>query len=256
MSDDVLVREGVLSMDALERLAAADRDLEFMGRIFVFMTFLMVTYAVALTVVTRALPPGTTASAITIPLSFAWGGALYALMRHSHLPFAVFGLTLRGWRPVVREALVWTALICAATTILKLVLIGTNGAYAHERLFNLTGLLEPNPSPAHLRTSLAIGIIYLAVAPLQEFIARAGLQTALRRCLSGRWSTIVSIVASNAMFACAHLHLSVGFAIVAFFPGLLWGALFHRQRHIVGVSVSHVLCGWFAFFVVGFEPWY
>ncbi len=28
MSDDVLVREGVLSMDALERLAAADRDLE------------------------------------------------------------------------------------------------------------------------------------------------------------------------------------------------------------------------------------
>jgi CRP/FNR family cyclic AMP-dependent transcriptional regulator len=256
MSDDVLVREGVLSMDALERLAAADRDLEFMGRIFVFMTFLMVTYAVALTVVTRALPPGTTASAITIPLSFAWGGALYALMRHSHLPFAVFGLTLRGWRPVVREALVWTALICAATTILKLVLIGTNGAYAHERLFNLTGLLEPNPSPAHLRTSLAIGIIYLAVAPLQEFIARAGLQTALRRCLSGRWATIVSIVASNAMFACAHLHLSVGFAIVAFFPGLLWGALFHRQRHIVGVSVSHVLCGWFAFFVVGFEPWY
>jgi CRP-like cAMP-binding protein len=284
---------GVLSMEALQRLAADDRRLErqvlrnctnelsrrlrltneatvaameqqlelertraLMGRIVVFMVFLMVTYAFVLKAITTVLPPGTSASATTIPLSFVWGGALYALMRRSHLPCAVFGLTLRGWRPVVREALVWTAMICAGTTILKLALIGTTASFAHERLFDLTGLLDPHPSLAHLRTSLLIGIVYAAVGPLQEFIARSGLQTALRRCLVGRWATVVSIVASNAMFACAHLHLSVSFAIVSFFPGLVWGALFYRQRHIVGVSVSHVLSGWFAFFVVGFEPWY
>jgi hypothetical protein len=284
---------GVISMDALEQLAAEDRDIErqmlrnlanelsrrlrltneatvaameqqlelertraLMGRVFVFMCFLMVTYAFVLKVITTILPPGTSASAITIPISFMWGGALYVLMRRSHLSFDVFGLTLRGWRPVVRQALVWTAMICAGTTILKLTLIGTNASFAHERVFNLTGLLDPHPSWAHLRTSLVIGLVYAAVGPLQEFIARSGLQTALQRCLVGRWATLVAIIVSNAMFACAHLHLSVSFAIAAFFPGLVWGTLFHRQRHIVGVSVSHVLCGWFAFFIVGFEPWY
>lgn len=284
---------GVLSMDALDQLAAEDRDIErqmlrnlvnelsrrlrvtneatvaaleqqlelertraLMGRVFVFMCFLMVTYAIVLKVITTILPPGTSASAITIPISFIWGGALYALMRRSHLPFDVFGLTLRGWRRVMPDALRWTAMICAATAILKLALIGTNASFAHERLFNLTGLLDPQPSWTHLRASLIIGIVYAAVGPLQEFIARSGLQTALQRCLVGRSAAVVAIIVSNAMFACAHLHLSVSFAIVAFFPGLLWGALFHRQRHIVGVAVSHVLCGWFAFFIVGFEPWY
>jgi hypothetical protein len=51
-------------------------------------------------------------------------------------------------------------------------------------------------------------------------------------------------------------NVSVSFAFVSFFPGLLWGALFARQKSIVGVSVSHILCGWFGFFVLGFEPWY
>ncbi len=66
----------------------------------------------------------------------------------------------------------------------------------------------------------------------------------------------IPIVVSNALFASAHLHLSVSFAFVAFLLGLLWGALFARQRNIVGVSVSHTLCGWFGFLVLGFEPWY
>ena len=61
---------------------------------------------------------------------------------------------------------------------------------------------------------------------------------------------------SNALFASAHLHLSLSFAILAFFPGLIWGALFARQQSLLGVCVSHLLCGWFAFLVLGFEPWY
>jgi membrane protease YdiL (CAAX protease family) len=68
--------------------------------------------------------------------------------------------------------------------------------------------------------------------------------------------TARAIVISNALFSSAHLHLSVSFALFAFFPGLLWGALFARQGNIVGVAASHILCGWFAFFVLGFEPWY
>ena len=106
------------------------------------------------------------------------------------------------------------------------------------------------------RSALLLAAGYAVTAPLQEFIVRAGLQTALERCLAGPASRVQSIVLSNALFASAHVHLSLNFALVAFFAGLLWGALFARQRQLVGVSVCHLLVGWFAFLVVGFEPWY
>ncbi len=34
------------------------------------------------------------------------------------------------------------------------------------------------------------------------------------------------------------------------------GVLYARQGNLGGVSVSHILCGWFVFLVLGFEPWY
>jgi membrane protease YdiL (CAAX protease family) len=63
-------------------------------------------------------------------------------------------------------------------------------------------------------------------------------------------------VLSSALCASAHVHLSLSFALVAFLAGLLWGGLFARQRQLVGASLCHLLMGWFAFLVVGFEPWY
>jgi CRP/FNR family transcriptional regulator, cyclic AMP receptor protein len=284
---------GVLPMDQLDRLAADDRDIErqmlrnvaselsrrlrftnettvtalerqlelertraMMGRFVVFMAFQMVTYTLALRLATDVLPANITPSALTVPLILAWSAGLLWLIKRSGLPFEVFGVTLRGWRPALREALRWTFLVCAAATVFKLVLIWTNPAFAGERLFNLSGVLDPRTSTSDLWAALALAVVYGVLAPIQEFIIRGGLQTSLQRCLVGPSATLRAVLVSNALFASAHFHLSLGFAVVVFFPGLLWGALFARQRNLVGVSLSHVLCGWFGFLVVGFEPWY
>jgi CRP/FNR family cyclic AMP-dependent transcriptional regulator len=103
---------------------------------------------------------------------------------------------------------------------------------------------------------LILAAVYAFTAPLQELTVRAGLQTAFQHFLIGRSASWQSIVLSNALFAAAHVHLSLSFALVAFFVGLLWGDLFARQRQLVGVSLCHLVVGWFAFLVVGFEPWY
>lgn len=241
---------------ALEQQLELERTRAIMGRLVVFMAFMMVTYTFILKLALDVLPANVTPSAITIPITFVYGGALYRLMRRSGQPFAFFGLTLGNLRPVLREALVWTAATCALATLFKLALIAWAPSFANQRLFNLSGLLDPWTTSSDLRLSLALAMAYAAVAPLQEFIVRAGLQTALQRCLVGSSATVRAIVVSNALFSSAHLHLSLSFAVFAFFPGLIWGALFARQRHIVGVSVSHILCGWFGFLVLGFEPWY
>lgn len=246
----------VVTVAALEQQLELERTRAIMGRFVVFMAFMMVTYTFILKLAVDVLPANVTPSAITIPITFVYGAALCDLMRRSRLPFGFFGLTLHHVRPVLREALVWTAVTCALATVFKLGLIWWTPSFADQRLFNLSGILDARTTWADLHTSLVLGILYAAVAPLQEFIVRAGLQTSLQQCLIGPSSTVRAIVVSNALFASAHLHLSVSFAFVAFVPGLLWGALFARQRNIVGVSVSHILCGWFGFLVLGFEPWY
>jgi CRP/FNR family cyclic AMP-dependent transcriptional regulator len=241
---------------ALEQQLELERTRAIMGRFVIFLAFMMVTYTFVLRIAIEVLPANLTPSAITVPIILVYSAALYGVMRRSGLPFAAFGLTLRNWRPALREALLWTVLTCALATLFKMGLIWGSASFADQRLFNLSGILDPRTSWLDLRASLVLAILYAAAAPLQEFIVRAGLQTSLQRCLVGPSVTARAIVVSNALFASAHLHLSVSFAIFAFFPGLLWGTLFARQRNIVGVSVSHILCGWFAFLVLGFEPWY
>jgi membrane protease YdiL (CAAX protease family) len=53
------------------------------------------------------------------------------------------------------------------------------------------------------------------------------------------------------MFSVNHLHMSFLFAALAFLPGIFWGILFNRQRHILGVTLSHFAIGAFVFFVLG-----
>lgn len=226
-------------------------------RLFVvFMCFVMVSYTFALPIAAKVLPAGLTSSVLTFPLTLLWFCAAWLLMRRSELPLAFFGVTTRGAWSSMPQTLVWTLAGCAGATLLKLVLIATDQAFAHERLFNLAGILNPHPTSPEFRLALLLAAVYAVTAPLQEFIVRSGLQTALERCLAGPAAGVQSIVLSNALFASAHVHLSLNFALVAFFAGLFWGALFARQRQLVGVSVCHLLVGWFAFLVIGFEPWY
>jgi hypothetical protein len=38
----------------------------------------------------------------------------------------------------------------------------------------------------------------------------------------------------------------------SFFPGLLWGYLYHRHKTIIGVSISHILLGLYAVYILRF----
>jgi len=63
----------------------------------------------------------------------------------------------------------------------------------------------------------------------------------------------MAIVIANALFTAAHLYLSIGFALLAMIPGFLWGWLYARHGTLVAPVVSHIVLGWWAFFVLGFD---
>src|SRR5262249_40553218 len=94
-------------------------------------------------------------------------------------------------------------------------------------------------------------IVYGASALVQELIVRCALQASLEDFLIGRGRVTTAIFVSALMFSVNHLHMSFLFAALAFLPGIFWGILFHRQRHILGVTLSHFAIGAFVFFVLG-----
>jgi membrane protease YdiL (CAAX protease family) len=94
-------------------------------------------------------------------------------------------------------------------------------------------------------------VVYAASALVQELIVRSALQASLEDFLSGRGRTVTPIFVAALMFSVNHLHMSFVFALLAFIPGVFWGWLFHRRRHIAGVTLSHFAIGAFVFFVLG-----
>ena len=99
-----------------------------------------------------------------------------------------------------------------------------------------------------LRASL---VPYAAVAPLQECIVGAGVQTPAVSRRSTRDG------AANRRVGCAPcLRASPSFGQLRhrrILSGVAVGAMFARRGNAAGVGVSHVLCGCFGFLVLGFE---
>lgn len=250
----VLVDRGVSVV--AERGRSSRQDSSVVAPFLAFTGFVIVSYGIALEAAARLGPAGMTPSAVTFPLTILWFGAAWLAMRATGLPLASYGVTWRGWRTALPQALHWTLVGCVAAVLLKVVLISTTDAFADEPLLKLSGFFEAGTTRADLQFTLALAALYAITAPLQEFIVRAGLQTAMQRMFGGGPAARRSIVLSNTCFAVVHIHLSLGLAVIAFLAGLLWGSLFARQRHLAGVAVCHLLVGWFAFLIVGFEPWY
>jgi membrane protease YdiL (CAAX protease family) len=96
-------------------------------------------------------------------------------------------------------------------------------------------------------------VVYGLHSPIQEFITRGVLQGSLQHFLVGKHIVTRSILISNALFAATHVHLFGGvMALVVFIPGLFWGWLYSRHPTILGVSISHILIGWWGLFVLSF----
>jgi membrane protease YdiL (CAAX protease family) len=96
---------------------------------------------------------------------------------------------------------------------------------------------------------------YVLLCPVQEFLVRGFIQTSMQALMDGHsgWGLVKVILLSNLVFASMHAHISFFFEISAFIPGLFWGWLYARQKTLVGVSVSHILIGVWAVFIVGFQ---
>jgi membrane protease YdiL (CAAX protease family)/CRP-like cAMP-binding protein len=173
----------------------------------------------------------------------------------SGFPGRFFGLQLDNWRAALALSLKASALFLAIFLFLKWMLISTSPSLAGVPLID-GAKVEVHGKAATSRSWywLALGV-YLLLTPMQEFVARSGIQAPLYAFLYGseikrRWC---SIIASNLVFSAAHAHISLSFALAAFVPGLVWGWLFAKTNSLLAATVSHLIVGSTALFVFGIE---
>lgn len=193
----------------------------------------------------KQLVPDTTVFSVLVLLGFAVG--LYLNLRTSMFPLSAYGFTLANWRPALREAALFSLPILVLITLGKWVLLQTSPAFAGRELFDLY-----RPAGLGLGGTLAVVLAYALFVPVQEGVARSGIQSSLMMFLRPRHRVPMSIFMSTLLFSSTHLHTSLEFALGVFPLGLFWGWLYSRHPTLVGVVFSHLLIGIWAVFVVSF----
>lgn len=236
----------------LRELSRADleraRERAAMGLFVVDALVLLAGYSVllsALPKVRSSLP--TSSSFLSLPLIglFAFGGLKF--IRRTGLPLGKLGLGLDHAFGSLLLSFVVTPLLLLAATGAKALAIFANPAWRGYPLIERTDLVARFSEP-HVQRLMAI---YAVSCLVQEIIVRSALQSGLWLFLRGRGAHVRAVLVCALLFAVNHLHMSFFFAAAAFFPGVVWGVMYAKKPHVLGVTVSHVVMGAFVFFVLG-----
>src|SRR5262249_16591708 len=126
-------------------------------------------------------------------------------------------------------------------------------SYQHHAIFEPFSYVVQGTAPKY---KYEIGFLALAfylffITPIQELIARGGLQGSLQMFLTGKYKVLTAILISNLILSTMHLYLSFRMALLVFLPGIFWGWLYSRHHTLIGVIISHIMIGAFAFWIVG-----
>lgn len=190
---------------------------------------------------------------ITIPLTMLCVFFSVLIIKSSHLPLRALGLTLENWRPSVFESLIFTSIILFLMFLAKVVLIHTSFLEGRS-LFAPYSFITVHSGSSFSRDQIWLITLlsyWLLVSPLQELIARGGLQGPLEIFLTGKYRELKAVFFSNLIFAAAHLFLSPKLTVMVFFMGIYLGWLYSRHRTLVGVVLAHALIGTWGFWILG-----
>lgn len=195
-------------------------------------------------------------SFISISIELIMVAFLLMLIKLSKMPLEFYGLTTRNWRIAIYEGVVFTIPPMIALLLIKWFIINHALAFQNKPLFSLwllykpTSLLGYNFSPVGI---WAFSMLAYAIAGcfLQEFIARSGIQSPLSYFLTIEHKEFYSIFIANFMYVTLHSLISLQLAALVFFPALFFGWLYYRHKNLFGCTVSHILLGIWAMFIVG-----
>lgn len=240
-----------VALDAMRREAAENQRRLAMGHFLMWIVVGMSLYTLSLGVTLSVTDNLMLASVCTNSVILVSIFAMWRMVSASPYPKSTFGLVIHeNWKQEVVEALAWSAGLMLFATLAKWAVVTFNPSLSHVPVFD-----SPFMGTRPLRNiDYVIAVTYFLLSPVQEMIARGCLQSSLTVFLEQRPAHVLqAIVLSNLIFAANHAHLSPWFTVMAFAPGLVWGVMYHRQKSLLGVAISHAIVGTYALKVLGLD---
>jgi len=218
-----------------------------MGMLIVKIITLLCGYALLLAALPGLDLGSTSTTYLSLPIVAAFGLGAWRFIRSTGYPMSEFGLGLRNLPASLAEAVVLTPPFCAVIVGLKWIAMRVHEPWRELPLFERTDWQQHLLEPAIVK----LLAIYLVSSAVQELIVRSALQASLEEFLVGPRKRMATLLVCALMFSVNHLHMSFVFAAFTFVPGIFWGWLFSRRRHLIGPVLSHFVVGAFVFFVLG-----
>ncbi|MFO3423173.1 cyclic nucleotide-binding domain-containing protein [Legionella pneumophila serogroup 1] len=223
-----------------------------LGVFIIALLWIICLYTLSLHFLVTVIHQVTVTTVLSICLISIFAVAILIAMHFTGLPYSRFGITAKDWGKTTLEALAFTIPIMLFVLIIKVFFIIGIDHLDNTPIFSGTKRFLVN-NEVDWEYYFAMIFLYSLFAPIQELMARSALQSTFFHFLPGeklfrQWN---GIFLSNLIFATMHTHLGLTFASLTFIAGLFWGWLFHRQKSLLGVSVSHVILGVWSLFIVG-----
>ncbi|KAB8028106.1 cyclic nucleotide-binding domain-containing protein [Fluviispira multicolorata] len=211
-------------------------------------------YAISLQILQKLKEYMSNSTLVTIIVLMSFCYFIISMMINSGYPLKTFGLTFENWKKVLLESFIYTIPFLLIILLIKLSIITFIDKFHNLALFDPMAIFKTS-TDVSLKVYFAALFGYIVFVPIQELIVRSGIQSALQKFLSGSKAktTWMAIILSNVLFAGGHSHISPGFALSVFIPGIFWGWLYAKQNSLIGVSFSHILIGVWGAFIIGFE---
>lgn len=182
---------------------------------------------------------------ISFGLLLAYSIWAFIFIRYSDFDLKIFGLTIGNFKPAMKLVMKFTLPFILMLFLLKWILITLWPQDYGDQIIDFY-LIQENG----LGFGLLIMTIYSMHAVLQEFIARSCIQGGLMEFVMGSWKEWKSIILASLMFSSFHIMIDVKYGFMTLIPGLMWGYLFYKHRNLLAVSISHILIGITALFVL------
>ena len=251
-----------VARQSAERLASANEQATRLvrrqvdtARFFIFMVLICCVYIVAADFL-RGLGVSFLSTVLGILVLALFAGLGWRVIRLSVLPPATYGLTLRNVGRDLGRSFGFTAVVLAAMTLAKVILVRVNPALHGTPVFSGDLAVAASTGVWPL-VVIAESTMYAVHSVFQEFLVRGCMQSSLKEFTTGVYKghqgTAYSIVISNGFFAVMHIHISITAALLVGTVGFLWGWMRSRQSSIWGVCLSHILIGLWGFSVVAIQ---
>lgn len=217
-----------------------------MGTIVCWLISGIAVYVFALQVVSSISKLAPTTTMVSVPILIFFAVLTFFSIKRSGYPFHMFGITTENWKKSVFESIIFSIPVMCLVVLGKWLFMEFGTGTDNVPLFYMGYTTQST-------FSLIFTVVaYSTFSPIQEFIARGGIQSAFQELLISKHKNLIAVLIANLMFSMTHIHISTVIALAVFVPGLFWGWLFYRHKTLIGVCVSHIIIGLFAVFIVGF----